>query len=55
MKNEIKELKTYSITGTYHGSIIYANSEGDARRLFHKQYNGESIIYLKVRNYFYYP
>lgn len=39
-------LKTFIVTGTYHGSIIYANTEGEARRLFHKIYNGESIIHL---------
>ncbi len=37
----------YAITGTYHGSIIQAKSEGDARRVFHKLYNGESIIIVK--------
>lgn len=37
----------YSVTGTFHGSIIYAKSEGDARRAFHKKYNGESILNVK--------
>ena len=36
--------KTYIITGCYHGSIVTANSEGEARRLFHGRYNGESIV-----------
>lgn len=40
-------MKYYAVTGTYHGSIIEANSEGDARRAFHKYYNGESILYVK--------
>jgi len=42
-------MNTYIVTGTYHGSIIYANSEGEARRIFHNYYNGESIINLKIR------
>ena len=32
------------VTGTYHGSHVYAVSEGDARRTFHREYNGESIV-----------
>lgn len=43
----MKTLKTYAVTGTYHGSIVQAYSEGEARRLFHQQYNGESITHLK--------
>lgn len=42
-------MKTFVVTGTYHGAIIYAKTEGEARRLFHKQYNGESIVYLTVK------
>lgn len=45
-------MNTYIVTGTYHGSIIYANSEGEARRIFHAVYNGESIIHLKIRKGF---
>lgn len=45
-------MKTFAVTGTYHGSIIYANSEGEARRIFHKCYNGESILNCKQRKYF---
>ena len=41
-------MKTYAVTGTFHGSIVYANSEGEARRLFHQKYNGESIIHIKI-------
>jgi hypothetical protein len=37
-------MNTYVVTGTFHGSIISARTEGDARRAFHKHYNGESII-----------
>lgn len=37
--------KVFAITGTYHGSIVYAYSEGDARKAFHKYYKGESILY----------
>jgi len=44
--------KTYAVTGTYHGSIVYAKCEGDARRAFHAKYNGESIITVKsLSNY----
>ena len=35
---------TYAVTGTFHGSIVIADSEGEARRIFHKFYNGESIL-----------
>lgn len=40
-------MKVYAVTGTFHGSIIHCNNEGEARRLFHKTYNGESITHLK--------
>ena len=43
------KMNTYAVTGTFHGSIIYADSEGDARRLFHKYYNGESILTVKLK------
>lgn len=39
--------KCYAVTGTFHGSIVEAQSEGEARRRFHKHYNGESIIHIK--------
>ena len=42
-------MNTYAVTGTFHGSIIYADCEGDARRLFHKYYNGESILTVKMK------
>lgn len=38
------------VTGTFHGSIIEAETEGEARRIFHKHYNGESITHIKKRN-----
>lgn len=38
------EQYSYAVTGTFHGSIVIAKSEGEARRLFHKRYNGESIL-----------
>jgi hypothetical protein len=41
---------TYAVTGTWHGSIILANSEGEARRIFHRHYNGESIIICSLRD-----
>lgn len=36
----------YAVTGTFHGAIVYAKSEGEARRAFHKMYNGESITHI---------
>jgi hypothetical protein len=46
---EIKpsKLKSYAVTGTFHGSIVDARSEGEARRIFHKHYKGESIINVR--------
>lgn len=46
----MKKEKTYAVTGTYHGAIIYATSEGEARRIFHKHYNGESITSVRLRS-----
>jgi hypothetical protein len=40
--------KAYAVTGTFHGSIVFAYSEGAARRAFHKAWNGESILYVKI-------
>ena len=40
----------WAVTGTFHGSIIEAETEGEARRIFHKHYNGESITHVKKRN-----
>ena len=45
INNMQETLKLFAVTGTYHGSIIYAKCEGDARRTFHKYYGGESILY----------
>jgi hypothetical protein len=47
--------KAYAVTGTYHGSIVYATSEGEARRIFHKVYNGESILTVIEKQAGYYP
>jgi hypothetical protein len=41
-------MKYFAITGTFHGSIIEAKCEGDARRRFHDYYKGESIIFVKI-------
>ena len=46
----MKETKRYSITGTLHGNQYYTQSEGEARKQFHKEYNGESIIHVRVRD-----
>lgn len=37
----------YYVTGTYHGSHVFAKSEGEARKIFHAKYNGESIIHIQ--------
>ncbi len=44
-----RSVYSYAVTGTFHGSIIGAESEGEARRIFHKYYNGESIIHIRKR------
>jgi hypothetical protein len=38
--------RLYYVTGTFHGSHIHTYSEGDARKIFHSYWNGESIIHL---------
>lgn len=40
-------MSLYFVTGTFHGSYVYAFTEGAARRAFHKKYNGESIVYIR--------
>ena len=35
------------VTGTFHGSKIWALTEGIARSIFHRHYNGESITSVK--------
>lgn len=44
-----RPMKLWIVTGTFHGSHVEAVSEGDARRAFHKFYNGESIISIYER------
>ena len=39
--------KVYAVTGTFNGAIVVAISEGEARKIFHKKYNGESITHVK--------
>lgn len=39
----------YLVTGTFHGSHVLAHSEGEARKMFHTAYNGESIIYIEMK------
>lgn len=41
-----RPVRLWFVTGTNHGSHIYAKSEGDARRTFHAHYNGESITHV---------
>jgi hypothetical protein len=44
--------KIYAVTGTFNGSIVVAINEAEARKMFHKKYNGESILYVKeIGNY----
>ena len=43
-------MKTFAVTGTFHGSIIEAICEGEARRIFHQKYKGESIIQCHLRD-----
>jgi len=50
MKKKNKEILEFAVTGTFHGSIVYALTEGQARKLFHEYYNGESIINVKKLN-----
>lgn len=52
--NNESKMKSYAVTGTFHNSIICATSEGEARRIFHRYYKGESIIYCKIRDYKYF-
>jgi len=40
---------TWAVTGTLHGSFIEAKTEGEARNIFHKRYNGESITHIKKK------
>ncbi len=47
--------RPFAVTGTYHGSIIYAKSEGEARRIFHKYYNGESILNVIKKPIWWFP
>jgi hypothetical protein len=44
-----RSVYSYAVTGTFHGSIVEAESEGEARRMFHKHYNGESITHIRKR------
>lgn len=44
-----RSVYSYAVTGTFHGSIVEAESEGEARRIFHKYYNGESITHIRKR------
>ena len=44
------ETKSFAVTGTYHGSIVEAINEEEARRIFHEVYKGESILSCKDRN-----
>jgi hypothetical protein len=43
----MRTMALYFVTGTFHGSYVYAFSEGSARRAFHKKYNGESIVHIR--------
>lgn len=45
----MKTVFCWAVTGTFHGSIVDAETEGEARRIFHKFYNGESIVTIIKR------
>jgi hypothetical protein len=45
-------MKLFAVTGTYHGSIVEAKTEGEARRAFHRYYGGESIINMRELKYY---
>lgn len=42
------KLHKWAVTGTFHGAIIHAFTEGQARAAFHRFYNGESILRAKI-------
>lgn len=44
---KLQTMKLFFVTGTFHGSYVYACTEGDARRAFHAKYNGESITDIR--------
>lgn len=46
-------MRIFALTGTFHGSIVYADTEGEARRLFHKFWNGESIVIQKELKWYF--
>lgn len=48
--HKMAQKRLYSVTGTFHGAQVIASSEGEARRLFHAHYNGESIIHIKLHS-----
>lgn len=38
----------WAVTGTFHGSLIWAKTEGEARAMFHEYYGGESITHVRI-------
>jgi hypothetical protein len=50
--NNPKKMNIYAVTGTFHGSIVEAKTEGDARRAFHAYYGGESILSVKQLEFY---
>jgi hypothetical protein len=42
------DLVNYAVTGTRHGSIVMAPTEGHARRIFHDAWGGESIVCMRI-------
>lgn len=47
----MKAVRIWYVTGTFHGSHVYARTEGDARRRFHEYYGGESITHVRCGGY----
>lgn len=42
----------FSVTGTFNGAYIICQSEGEARRIFHNYYKGESILNITLSKQF---
>ena len=45
-------MKKYAVTGTLYGAIVFAKTEGEARRMFHRFYNGMSILSVKEISFY---
>lgn len=41
---DTEDFSVFYVSGTFHGSHIYTDTEGSARKIFHQFWKGESII-----------